>query len=706
MTKTNNQKNLILLFAVTIALLVYGVFTWISGQDGVIHTYNNPVLTDSPIYKELPSGDSVTVTLLASKPETISGITILPVNLDQNGTGSINVKIENKDETTFFTQINERNIIVGEWNRIPVSISLTPEEETVVTLTAVDCNPFFMYAPDNDVTDSNFAVGTYRDEINRELLIAMLVKLGIILVAYSIVLILILANSSPVIGAIGNDMFLVLVFAYICIGIFSAAFQNGVFITADSAGYLREAVNLRAGNGFAYDGLAGYNSWFANWPILYPLMITGVMFISGLDAYLSSKIVSAVLVLAILIVLRVRFGKNAWIYSIALLNLGFVKLSFYTWSEIPFILFMLLFALKLGDIVDCDPARSVRISDYVLLGIYGVLAFLTRYFGIYVWAVVGGYIFMYLVKRIKTKEKLYFWQGFKLAVTALISGMISLGYLFLNKMMNGMPSGVSRSTWWDDYRQLTVDLFNSLITEVFNVFHIDCSSYLRYPNFYIKAAIVAIILGLLIWRAVKNLKTANGIYSPAGALLILGGSYYVIFTVIRYFSSMDTFYFRFFEPASFMLTIGFVMILINVKDMSATLIKVAGVLVAMLIIVGGIDYSTEGMMLTSGNYYDVVKAGWNRAYSEIPTGSVVIFSDLDYRSLYYRPDVVEGEISSADTWETIQNRFYASQNLVIQREYAESMIECGEYDSSVSDALSAGLTDDESKYICIGLRGN
>lgn len=98
---------------------------------------------------------------------------------------------------------------------------------------------------------------------------------------------------------------------------------------------------------------------------------------------------------------------------------------------------------------------------------------------------------------------------------------------------------------------------------------------------------------------------------------------------------------------------------------------------------------------------------WDKAYSEIPNRSVVIFSDLDFRSEYYRPDVVKGEISSVETWDEVKTAYYGSDNLIIQREYAESMVECEEYDTTVSEVLSKALADSESdKYICIGLRGN
>lgn len=707
MTKKPSKQNLILLILCTVVFLAYGVCIWLLDKDDVCHVYNNPILTDSAIYTTTAPGDTIELSLLSSCDETVSGITILPVNVSPSGTGSINIKIDQAGRSTIFTKIDEKDLKVGRWNRVPVELSLGPNQSVKVTLTMVDCSPYFMYAPDNNVTDSDISVGTYKNFVNSVNFMVMLAKYAVLLIAYLIVFVMLLTGATGFADKIGNDLFLVLVFVFICVGIYSSAYKNGIFITADSAGYLREAVNLRAGNGFAYDAMAGYRSWFANWPILYPLMIAGVMLVSGLDAYLSSKIVTAILILAIIIVFRIKFGKNAWMYSIALLNLGFVQLSYYTWSEIPFILFLMLFAFKLGDIIASIDSDMAKKKDYFMLGLWGVLAFLTRYFGIYVWAVVGGYILLIFVKWVKTKEKKYIRTTVGLTVTAVISGMVSIGYLFLNKIMNGMPSGVSRTTWWDDYRTLTVDLINSLITELFNFFHVDCSRFIGNFGVPVRVAFIIIaIVGIVFWL-VSMLRKTGGLYSRSGAILVLGGSYYVIFTVIRYFSSMDTFYFRFFEPASFIVTLGIVMlVLTGAKSFNdGVIVRVIGVILAVLITVGIADYVTTGLTLSDKNYYSIVKKEWDMAYSEVPTKSVVIFSDIDFRSEYYRPDVIFDKITTEDTLDTIKSRFYGSETLVIQREYAESMVECGEYEKSVNDMLTNGLQNNsDGKYLQISLR--
>ena len=73
----------------------------------------------------------------------------------------------------------------------------------------------------------------------------------------------------------------------------------------------------------------------------------------------------------------------------------------------------------------------------------------------------------------KKKERQIWDKAVKLAVTALVSGGLSMAYLLLNKTMNGMASGVSRIMWWDDYRALIEDLIESLLTEFFNIFSVQ-----------------------------------------------------------------------------------------------------------------------------------------------------------------------------------------------------------------------------------------
>ncbi len=736
------RKNKIILVVVLAAVFLAGAVSVLIENVGNFGVKQyNPVLTDNPIYVKMTDGTPLMVDITSQDSRKCDGLTFLAVNVDNLGTGEIEFRVQSDDESVQKTSLSEKEIKIGEWNRVGIPFSFAPGETVTVTVTPKGCAPYLMYVPEaglesmpysqcaysdeasDNLTQTQVSLGFYCSELNTEVLLSVIWETFIWFVLFGFMVYFISGRKNAFLEKNYSDLFLLAVFLFVCAGIYSAAYKNGIFISADSAGYMREAVNMRAGNGFAYDGLAGYDSWFANWPILYPFMIFIAMIITGQNAYVASKFLTAVLVLVILLVLRLRFKKDAWIYSLCLLNLGFTQLSYYTWSEIPFILFLMLFAFKLGDIVSgkkpvivpgasakkSETVESAKVWDYVLLGVYGFLCFLTRYFGIYVWIVVGGYIALYLLKLIKTKDKGLFANAVKLTVTALVSGMCSVGYLLINKLQNGMPSGVSRTTWWDDRKQLTYDLINSLITEIGNAFRLDFSEFAG-PGMYLpKVVFILIVLALIIWFAVRKLSGKGGIYSPEGVCLILGGSYYAVFTVIRYFSSMDTFYFRFFEPASFIVSIALLMIILSTFRQRG-LFETAGfrcfracLVVMVLLGIGG--YIFGGLTITPYNYYDVAKAEWDGDYAEIPNKSVVIFSDLDYRSEYYRPDVVSGEIVPEDTWEKITDRYYGSEHLCILREYAKAMADCGDYDGSVEEILNSALADgSSSRYIVVNLK--
>ena len=108
-------------------------------------------------------------------------------------------------------------------------------------------------------------------------------------------------------------------------------------------------------------------------------MIAFVMMVTKFNAYLASKIVAMLVVGIMLLILKIVFKKDAWIYGLCFLNIGFMNLTYYTWSEIPFMLFLMIFTLVFAEILKRE---NPKFQYYLLFGISGIGCFLTRYFGI------------------------------------------------------------------------------------------------------------------------------------------------------------------------------------------------------------------------------------------------------------------------------------------------------------------------------------
>lgn len=688
-----------------------------------------PPVTDNPVYVEWEEGKPLSVVMKAKESIAISGFQMLLVNLSEESRGTILVSLKDGKKNLLAEQVIPVNTITpGEWFTVPAEAYFEAGETYELLLLADGSEPYFMQIDKAEAEAAlPFSETVIKDGKNQESGISLgintvttkevtfgdifyySVPFSFLMAIFLIVIILwgwekvkSTGKQIPVsafVNQYGNDLFLLLLFGAVCISIYARAYLKGAYITSDSAGYLREAVNLVNGNGFHYDGMAGYtDSWFANWPVLYPALIALVMLVTKTNAYLASKILAALMVGLILLVLRKVFKKDAWVYALCLTNIGFLSLTYYTWSEIPFMLFMLCFTLVLAKILkEVQPAKKW----YVLLGCFGLCCFLTRYYGVFVWIITGLYSLLLLVQYKRNRDKEIWKKAVGLLVTAFLSGCLSLGYLFMNKIMNGMASGVSRSMWWDDYEKLTNDLIDSLLTEIFNVFSLQVPNLIESFPYNMKVFVLGIVFVGLALFIRKNCHH----FTTESVLITMAVLYDVIFIGIRYVSSMDTFYFRFFEPASFLFSLGMVGLLLkHLRGKEG--FRYFGGAVTAIIVIAVIAVFQNGGMDRSNSYYSNLTKQWEEAYANIPEKSVVIFNDIDFRASFYRPDVVDGMITPEDTFEEVKTKYYGSDFLCIREEYAKTMLESSEYEESIEEQLSKGIDmlEGEDEYVVISLK--
>lgn len=484
-----------------------------------------------------------------------------------------------------------------------------------------------------------------------------------------------------------GDVFLMFVFLYMAMRIYVDAYLHETMMSPDSCGYLREALNLAQGNGFRCDGIAGYGTWFANWPIMYPLTIAAVMLVAKTNVYLASKIAAMLVVGIILVIMRFRYKEKAWIYSLCVLNLGFINLAEYTWSECTFILFLFGFSLILAHIISKE---HVGVIWYVGLGILGTGAFLTRYIGLYVWFVVGIYILYYGFCYIKNRDQRIVRKIAGLIASAVVSGCLGLAYLAMNKKMNGMASGVNRGiNPNEDYLQLTKDLADSLLAEIFHVFGINESPLVANIWFVFKFAIITVVVYIVI-RYIKTRCTWN---TEATVICITGAVYYVVIIVFRYFSSMDTFSYRFFEPATFLICVGLLEIISERKANE----KAAGNLLKglfVLILAGGCITMCINGFEQGENSYLTNEQKYAELYAAVPEKSAVIIrddSEYNYWLMVYRPDTIQGYMSRCTSVEEVYNYFGQSDYVCIPSELSKEILE----NDAVDEALKKWIESAE-----------
>lgn len=494
-------------------------------------------------------------------------------------------------------------------------------------------------------------------------------------------------------------IFLYAIFVYLVIYELYTAYFANYFISPDSSSYMREASALLEGNGFYVDKLAGYDTWFASWPIGYPVLIALSTFISGKSVYFASKLLSVALVGFGLLVLYLRFKKDAWIFSLIYLNVGFLKIYGFTWSENPFILNLLIWGIALAAIIEEELPKK---RWYVIM-VFGILgAFLTRYFGIVTILFTGFCLLLYIIY--------YFWVNRSILILSKIKGLLCVEffssavvglYLTMNRIMGGQSSGVNRLAWWDDYNTLITNLFEALTAEIFNATRVDTLSLM--PNFYpeSRAVVVILFLGVLVHALIKNYQAEKKIDYKT-IFIGAGVFYYLLFIVIRFYSSMDRFNHRFFAPAGMMVSIGGLGL---IRDKFQGKLKNIQIVICLFLVVlcGGLIQNIMHCTTETSAYYIFYDKVVSPVES-IPSKGMILNYSGDYQLQAFRPDIMtNGQIAYDDTMETIALKYDKSDSIWIQRNVLNAIVNDENYSEEIRNSFSQYVVDgaDEMEYIQI-----
>lgn len=481
-------------------------------------------------------------------------------------------------------------------------------------------------------------------------------------------------------------IFLCMLFGYLALYQIYSAYFASYYISPDSSGYIREASNLLEGNGFYSNRLAGYDSWFASWPIGYPVLIALFTFISGHSVYFSSKLLSIALVGVGLFVLRLRFKQDAWIFSLIYLNIGFLNIYKFTWSENPFILSLIIWGISLAAIVELEIPKK---RWYIILLFGNLSAFLTRYFGIVTILFTGFVLLLYVLYYLSSNRCASVLTKIKgLLCVETISSVVVCLYLFMNRTMSGTISGVNRLFWQDDYNKLVEILYNALITEIFNATRVDIVSLM--PDFFPqgKAAVVILFLVFLSFVLIKKYQKEKKLDYK---IIFIGAGifYYFLFIVVRFYSTMDVFGPRFFAPAGMMVSIG---VLGLIKDKFGEALKKFQIIMCLFLFIlcGGLVQNIKHCTIETSAYhvfYDKIMS----SLEQIPSkGMVLNYTGEDYYPVEaFRPDImINGRIAYDDTIETIRSKYDKSDSIWIQRDVLNTIINDKNYSAEIRNTFT------------------
>ncbi|RZS98271.1 hypothetical protein BC751_3912 [Cecembia calidifontis] len=201
----------------------------------------------------------------------------------------------------------------------------------------------------------------------------------------------------------------------------------------DSFFYLQAAENLLTGKGmvapytYPFDATSPVQ-YFAIWPIGYPLLIAALGLLIP-DLLWASKVVNLLFLAGMVILLYKRFGKFGPWAALAFVSYGMMEVYSHTWSEGPFLFFVLAFVVLLEK---NNTSKYWKILTLVLIGLFTL-----RYAGIIFWAFLFFH-FLYTYFYLGTKKQKHY------AYTLALSALYLLAYLGFNYWQTGHLTGAPR----------------------------------------------------------------------------------------------------------------------------------------------------------------------------------------------------------------------------------------------------------------------
>jgi hypothetical protein len=422
---------------------------------------------------------------------------------------------------------------------------------------------------------------------------------------------------------IKTNCLLVSIFVSVAVLIFAQSYFFGVYISPDSTNYLRAAQALRDDYGFRMNAAAGdIDSYFSIWPIGYPAMIALVSKIINTEIYLASKILSVVILAIIFIILHFRFKKHAWMYALIAVNLGFLQIFYYTWSEQPFILGLIWISFAAIDILESE---QIRYSHYISICLASLFLFLSRYIGAFSIGVIGLLAIYFMITGFQKKSSKNIKKAGLLITIALIVIAIMAFYLYNNLKNSGFITGMERTPIKETPFLLFLLLCKAQVIEMQYVFSVF---------FVMSIGIACVIYALCAVTVCRFLYIKRGTFYkyipiPAISFLSIGLLYWFSIVIMRFSSAFDGFSYRLLFPSSALFIIGIIVIIENhypalIEKITLGLRRYILALVLVLSLFSDLAYPL---------YKAIFKAHRITGYQEIRSGIIKDLKDVPAHSL-------------------------------------------------------------------------
>lgn len=339
-----------------------------------------------------------------------------------------------------------------------------------------------------------------------------------------------------------GKVFLATIFVLSALSISLRIYVDSTHYTSpDSLFYLLVAENITSGKGpiapttLPFDDLSE-ESHFAKWPLGYPLLIASVSKLTNTSVLLSSKIVN-MLFLGLLFLLFFKwFGDFAWMPALYFFSYGKLEIYSYSWSEGPFLFFLLLLCYMLYRDMLKGNTKLTFLYIFLLLS----SLFLLRYAGLTFFFMVTGWMIWHFLKK-NHQTSFHYFLGL------LLASAVVLVYLYYNKIQSGYFTGSHRLNMWDvSFPVFLFHLGKGLVNELLLI-----RNYWGVwdPVLIFTSSIQLLVLLIVMLKRNKFVPTT--LYSTKYKVLITAGIFYLFSIIIlRKITPIDTFDYRMLAPFS------------------------------------------------------------------------------------------------------------------------------------------------------------
>lgn len=444
------------------------------------------------------------------------------------------------------------------------------------------------------------------------------------------------------------------------------------FITSDSAHYLQLAQNILNGDGLSTANyVEGMSTYFATWPVGYPVLIAVVSFITGLSVVWAAKVVNILCLGFCLFILKQLFNERSVHIALIFFISTFTAMFTYTWSEVPFLLGLLWLVFALVNYIHTEKKRYV-----VHMFFASLFLFFMRYIGLIGAGIIGLVGFYYLVKR-QWKPMLTLW------LTGSISIVIAGVYLLNNYIQTGLMTGMERIPRKETVEEFFIKLKDASLTEV-NFLSVDIGDSLT-------VSFIIILLALLIFIRPRHIKAVFSIAREdlllPGMFLFVGVVYFIGIVYMRATAYFDSFDFRLLGPATFMFVLFFVSWIAAVEKRAWRHWKNFLVVVFAVAFLSNVGMTMFETWQSEEPTYKETVAKVQDDYEAVPHGSIVAFeniharylrTDLQFIKVHFKPYFAEPESVEEFTERISPNHaagVYFQTKPIVYYEYDQSFID-------------------------------